>query len=120
MTPDRFLNSLQSIRRDLAHAVRSLAKERAFTFVCVVSLGIGLGAVVALATFSRAILSPARGIGTGSAGGLAGIFARRHLETTASPWERRRPAGIFNRTSLEGSSTSRAGKRREQAPPTRE
>ncbi|HET9369980.1 MAG TPA: ABC transporter permease [Vicinamibacterales bacterium] len=64
MTSDRFLNSLQSIRRDLAHAIRSLAKERAFTFVCVVSLGIGLGAVVALSTFSRAILSPARGIDT--------------------------------------------------------
>ena len=52
------------IRRDLAHAVRSLAKERAFTLVCVISLGIGMGAFVALVTFTRMIMSPARGIDT--------------------------------------------------------
>ena len=55
---------LQTIRRDLVHAVRTLARERAFTLVCVVSLGIGMGAVVALATFSRAITAPAHGINT--------------------------------------------------------
>ena len=44
--------------------MRSLAKERAFTLVCVISLGIGMGAVVALATFTRMITSPARGINT--------------------------------------------------------
>ncbi|HUE89300.1 MAG TPA: ABC transporter permease [Vicinamibacterales bacterium] len=60
----RSLQALDSIRRDLAHAGRSLAKERAFTLVCVISLGIGLGAFVALATFSRAITAPARGIDT--------------------------------------------------------
>jgi predicted permease len=58
------LETLQSIGRDLAHAVRSLAKERAFTLVCVISLGIGMGAVVALATFTRMITSPARVIDT--------------------------------------------------------
>ena len=56
--------TLHSIGRDLAHAVRSLAKERAFTLVCVISLGIGMGAVVALATFTRMITSPARVIDT--------------------------------------------------------
>ena len=50
--------------RDFVHAARTLAKARTFTFVCVVSLGIGMGAIVALATFGRAITAPARGINT--------------------------------------------------------
>lgn len=58
------MNTLQSLRGDLAYAMRTLAKERAFTLVCVVSLGIGMGAVVALATLGRAIMAPARGIDT--------------------------------------------------------
>jgi predicted permease len=61
---ERSLNALHSITRDLAHAVRSLAKERAFTLVCVISLGIGMGALVALATFTRMITAPARVINT--------------------------------------------------------
>ncbi len=52
------------MKRDLIHALRSLAKERAFTLVCVISLGIGMGAFVALLTFNRAITAPARGINT--------------------------------------------------------
>jgi len=52
---ERALDALHSIRRDLVHAARSLAKERAFTLVWVISLGIGMGAFVALATFGRAI-----------------------------------------------------------------
>jgi putative ABC transport system permease protein len=59
-----FLQALDSIGRDLAHAARSLAKDRAFTLVCVISLGIGMGAFVALAIFTRAITAPARGINT--------------------------------------------------------
>jgi len=59
---DRVLDALHSIRRDLSHAVRSLAKERVFALVCVISLGIGMGAVVALLTFYRAITAPARAI----------------------------------------------------------
>ena len=55
---------LDSTRRDMLHAARSLAKDRVFTLVCVISLGIGMGAVVALSTFGRAILSPARVIDT--------------------------------------------------------
>ena len=39
--------SLHSITRELAPAIRSLAKERAFTLVCIISLGIGMGAFVA-------------------------------------------------------------------------
>lgn len=58
------MNTLQSIGRDLAHALRSLAKDRGFTLVCVISLGIGMGALVALATFTRMITAPARVIDT--------------------------------------------------------
>jgi predicted permease len=50
--------------RDLIHAARTLAKARTFTLVCVVSLGIGMGAIVALATFARAMTAPARGVDT--------------------------------------------------------
>lgn len=50
--------------RDLLYAARSLAKDRGFTLVCVISLGIGMGALVALATFTRAITAPARAINT--------------------------------------------------------
>ena len=39
-------------------------KDRGFTLVCVISLGIGMGAMVALATFARMITAPARGINT--------------------------------------------------------
>ena len=58
------LEGLHSIGRDLTHAMRSLIKDRGFTLVCVVSLGIGMGALVALATFTRAITAPARVINT--------------------------------------------------------
>jgi len=52
------------MRRDLAHAARALARDRLFSLVCVVSLGIGMGAFIALATFTRGIMAPARGIDT--------------------------------------------------------
>jgi putative ABC transport system permease protein len=58
------MDVLSSIYRDLVHAARSLAKDRGFTLVCVISLGIGIGALVALATFARAITAPARVINT--------------------------------------------------------
>jgi predicted permease len=62
--PPSLFEFLGSVRRDFVHAARSLAKDRVFALVCVVSLGIGMGALVALATFSRAITAPARGIDT--------------------------------------------------------
>jgi putative ABC transport system permease protein len=58
------MNTLHTIRRDLVHAARSLVKARGFTLVCVISLGIGMGAMVALATFTRMLAAPARGINT--------------------------------------------------------
>jgi putative ABC transport system permease protein len=59
-----YLDALHALRRDLAHAARSLSKDKTFSLVCVVSLGIGMGALVALATFTRAITAPARVIDT--------------------------------------------------------
>ena len=58
------MDTLRTISRDLVHAARSLAKARGFTLVCVISLGIGMGALVALATFTRMLAAPARGINT--------------------------------------------------------
>jgi hypothetical protein len=53
--------------RDLRHAGRSLARARAFTVVCVVSLGIGMAPVIAIPYVSRlttltpaGVTSPAR------------------------------------------------------------
>jgi len=54
------MERFDSVRRDLVHAARSLSKDRVFSIVCIVSLGIGMGAFVALATMARAVSSPAR------------------------------------------------------------
>jgi predicted permease len=82
---ERFLEALSSITRDLAHAARSLAKARGFTLVCVLSLGIGMGAVVALATFNRAITAPAGGI---DPDGLTELLVLPHgpLRAKAGQW----------------------------------
>jgi predicted permease len=56
--------NLDSVRRDFLHAARSLARDRGFALVCIISLGIGTGALVALATFGRMITAPARVIET--------------------------------------------------------
>src|SRR5678815_3613524 len=53
-----------SLWRDLAYAGRSLAKARAFTFVCVVSLGIGMAPVIAIPYFSRALAIQPPGLNT--------------------------------------------------------
>src|SRR5262245_12386866 len=44
---------LKGIWRDLIYAGRSLAKARSFTFVCVVTLGIGMAPVIAIPYGSR-------------------------------------------------------------------
>ena len=59
-----FRDALRSVSRDLGHAARSLGKDKGFTLVCVISLGIGMGALVALVTFTRAVTAPARSINT--------------------------------------------------------
>ncbi len=49
---------LTGIKRDLGLAVRSLAKARAFTFVCVLSLGIGMAPVIAIPYAMRMFTAP--------------------------------------------------------------
>src|SRR5689334_12311766 len=50
--------------RDLKHAARSLAKARAFTSVCVVSLGIGMAPVIAIPYVSRLTTLTPPGVNT--------------------------------------------------------
>jgi predicted permease len=74
-----------TIARDLAHALRSLLKERGFTLICVISLGIGIGAMLALITFTRAITAPAHGI---NINGLAEVLVlpQGPLRAKAGVW----------------------------------
>src|SRR6185369_12969769 len=65
---------LNRIWNDLIHAARALAKARAFTFVCVVSLGIGMAPVIAIPYFSRVLTIPPRGVKTE---GLVEVFTTR-------------------------------------------
>jgi len=50
--------------RDLVHAGRSLAKARGFTFVCVLSLGIGMAPVIAIPYLSRVLTIQPPGLKT--------------------------------------------------------
>ena len=52
------------IWRDLVYASRSLAKARAFTLVCVVSLGIGMALVIAIPYWARVLRMPPPGVDT--------------------------------------------------------
>jgi predicted permease len=52
------------IWRDLVYAGRSLAKARAFTLVCVVSLGIGMAPVIAIPYAARLSKIPPPGVNT--------------------------------------------------------
>ena len=47
---------------DLVHATRTLIKARAFTAVCVMSLGLGMGVVIAILMLSRFVLSTPPGV----------------------------------------------------------
>jgi len=49
---------LKGIWSDFVHAARSLAKAPAFTFVCIVSLGIGMGPVIAVPYLARIPRTP--------------------------------------------------------------
>jgi predicted permease len=54
----------KGIWRDLGYAGRSLAKARAFTFVCVISLGIGMVPVIAIPYGARLFTMPPPGVNT--------------------------------------------------------
>ena len=49
---------LTGIWTDVRHAARSLARARAFTVVCVVSLGIGMAPVIAIPHLTRTFTIP--------------------------------------------------------------
>jgi hypothetical protein len=53
---------LNGLWRDLAQAGRSLAKARGFTFICVVSLGVGMTPVIAVPYVSRITRTPPQGV----------------------------------------------------------
>src|SRR5690349_4613034 len=55
---------LTDFGRDLIHAGRSLARARAFTLVCVISLGVGMVPVIAVPYFSRVTRTPPPGVKT--------------------------------------------------------
>src|SRR5687767_8316494 len=54
----------QGIGRDLVHAARALAKARAFSFVCIVSLGIGTAPVIAVPYIMQVVRMPPKGVDT--------------------------------------------------------
>jgi predicted permease len=58
------MRMFEGIARDLVHAGRSLAKARAFTVVCVVSLGIGMAPIIAIPYVSRLTTLPPPGVDT--------------------------------------------------------
>src|SRR5262245_65253246 len=53
---------MSSYIRDLVHAVRTLVKARAFTTVCVISLGLGSGVVIAIMLLSRMLVGTPPGV----------------------------------------------------------
>lgn len=55
---------LKGALSDLVFAARSLAKARAFTFVCIVSLGIGMAPVISVPYISRIPAMPPPGVNT--------------------------------------------------------
>lgn len=67
--------------RDLLEAGRSLAKARSFTFVCVVSLGIGMAPVIAIPYASRLSWLPPAGVNTAGLVELDTITVGPHQQT---------------------------------------
>jgi predicted permease len=69
--------------RDLVTAGRSLAKARAFTFVCVVSLGIGMVPVIAIPYWARVLRMPPPGVNTN---GLVELVTTTRGSREAAEW----------------------------------
>ena len=73
----------KGIWRDLVYAGRSLAKARAFTFVCVVSLGIGMVPVIAIPYWARVLRMPPVGVNTA---GFVQLVTTPHGSDEAGEW----------------------------------
>jgi putative ABC transport system permease protein len=71
------------IWRDLVHAGRSLAKARAFTVVCVASLGIGMVPVIAIPYWARVLRMPPVGVTTA---GFVQLVTTPHGSNEAGEW----------------------------------
>jgi hypothetical protein len=71
------------IWRDLVYASRSLANARAFTLVCVVSLGIGMAPVIAIPYWARVLRMPPAGVKTD---GLVQIVTTSGSHDAAEVW----------------------------------
>jgi putative ABC transport system permease protein len=71
------------IWRDLVQAGRSLAKARAFTVVCVVSLGIGMVPVIAIPYWARVLRMPPVGVNTA---GFVQLVTTPHGSDEAGEW----------------------------------
>jgi len=74
-----------SIGRDLVHAVRTLAKARAFTLVSVTSLGLGMGTVIVISVFMRAVFGTPAGV---NAEGLVELVITPHGPLRAQAGDR--------------------------------
>jgi predicted permease len=72
---------LEGIWSDLAYAARSLGKAPAFTFVCVVSLGIGMTPVIAVPWLARIPHLPPPGVNTQ---GLVEVFTTTNQSRPAT------------------------------------
>ena len=70
-----------SLWRDLVHAGRSPTKARAFTFDCVVSLGIGMAPVIAIPYVSRVTTLTPPGVNTEELVQLATTSVGPHQQT---------------------------------------
>ena len=71
------------IGRDLLSAGRSLAKARAFTVVCVVSLGIGMVPIIAIPYWARVLRMPPVGVSTA---GFVQLVTTPHGSDEAGEW----------------------------------
>jgi predicted permease len=61
---ERLVEAVSGFGRDLLHAARSLAKAPGFTFVCVASLSVGMGLVIAIPYLSQLLFMPPAGLKT--------------------------------------------------------
>ena len=72
---------LMGIWGDLVHACRSLAQARAFTFVCVVTLGIGMAPIIAVQSWMRLFTTPPPSVNADGLVELVTTRVGRHSET---------------------------------------
>jgi predicted permease len=72
-----FANRLTGVGRDLIHAGRSLARARAFTSVCVLTLGIGMAPVIVIQLGARFFTTPPPGVDPKAPTELVELVTRR-------------------------------------------